>query len=155
MHEHFTHLHSCSFLLLLPLIHSFFRFPFLYSLSPSLRSYLGPFLLSLGLLPAVSAATTSFMTLFTSSSASVQYIALDRVMPDYGLILFLLAAMASYVGQRFIVGPIRKRNMTSLLVLILGGIIASAALLLCITGGMQIVSDYRSGANMGFKALCN
>lgn len=116
--------------------------------------YLGPFLLTLGLLPTVSAATTSYMTLFTSSSATVQYIALGRVLPDYGAILFFLAGVASYIGQRFIVGPIRKRNMTSLLVLILGGIIGLAAVLLCITGGMQIVRDYKQGNSFGFKSLC-
>jgi hypothetical protein len=84
----------------------------------------------------------------------VQYIALGRVLPDYGAVLFFLAAIASYVGQRFIVGPIRKRNATSLLVLILGGIIGSAAVLLCVTGGIQIIDDARRGASFGFKSLC-
>lgn len=114
----------------------------------------GPFLLSLGLLPTVSAATTSFMTLFTSSSSTVQYIALGRVKADYGILLFFLAMVASYVGQRFIVGPIRKRNKTSLLVMILGGIIGGAAILLCVTGTMQILQDYHQGTSFGFKALC-
>jgi uncharacterized membrane protein YfcA len=102
----------------------------------------------------VSAATTSYMTLFTSSSATVQYIALGRVLPSYGAFLFCLAAVASYVGQRFIVGPIKARNKTSLLVLMLAGIIGAAAILLCITGGMQIKRDYDQGANFGFKTLC-
>ena len=58
------------------------------------------------------------------------------------------------MGQRFIVGPIKRANKTSLLVIILAGIIGSAAVLLCVTGGIQLLDDYRAGENFGFKPLC-
>jgi len=66
--------------------------------------------------------------------------------------------VASFIGQKYIVGPIRERNKTYLLVLLLGGILGIAAILLLTTGVQSIVKDLQlsesGGNNLAFKSLC-
>ena len=73
---------------------------------------------------------------------------------DYGLTLFAMAMVASFIGQKYIVGPIRERNKTHLLVLLLGGILGIAAVLLLIVGVQNIMNDVKNGNSLNFKSLC-
>eukprot|EP00048_Salpingoeca_helianthica_P009770 m.140050 g.140050 ORF g.140050 m.140050 type:complete len:607 (+) comp14943_c0_seq3:3053-4873(+) len=114
----------------------------------------GPFLLYLGLLPMVSTATTSYLTLFTSASATIQYISLGRVPVDYGVTLFLLSMAASLTGQYAIVKPIKRRKKIYALVFILAAIIVSATILLLVTGSLRFKQQSDDGGHMGFSPLC-
>ncbi len=103
----------------------------------------------------MSAATTSYLTLFTSASATIQYITLGRVPADYGVTLFLLAMAASVAGQYAIVRPIKRRRKVYVLVFILAAIIVCATILLVITGAIHVKQQADDGGNMGFSPLCN
>lgn len=72
----------------------------------------------------------------------------------YGGILFALALVASWVGQYFIVGYIRRTGKNSYIAFILAFIIILATILLCVLGIIQIVDDVKAGEGIGFSPLC-
>lgn len=115
----------------------------------------GPFLLYIGLLPTVSSATTSYLTLFTSASATIQYIALGRVMPGYGVLFFLISLVAAAVGQLVIVQPIKRQRKTYVLVFLLAAVIICSAILLVVTGAMRVKQQADDGGRVGFSPLCD
>eukprot|EP00730_Choanoeca_flexa_P012391 TRINITY_DN4159_c0_g1_i1.p1 TRINITY_DN4159_c0_g1~~TRINITY_DN4159_c0_g1_i1.p1 ORF type:complete len:496 (+),score=114.36 TRINITY_DN4159_c0_g1_i1:220-1707(+) len=116
---------------------------------------LGPLLLQLGMIPMVSSATTSYMTLFTSTSSFMQFVVLNRVPFDYGAVLFGMAIVASAVGQVVLNSYIRRTGKNSIIAFILGGIISLATVLLVVTGGIRIADDAAAGKSFGFRALCD
>jgi len=59
----------------------------------------GPQMIEMGMLPEVAAATTAFMIIFTSASATVSYGALGLMAWDYALPLFLIGVIFTLVGQ--------------------------------------------------------
>ncbi len=115
---------------------------------------LGPLLLALQMHPMVSMATTSYMTLFTSCSSFAQYAVLNRVIWSYGGLLFGVALVASWAGQYFFVGYIRRTGKNSLIAFILAGIIILATILLCALGIVNIIDDVNNG-DTGFTGICD
>lgn len=95
------------------------------------------------------------MTLFTSISATVQFLVLDRIPWDYGLALFLVGAAASIFGQLVILGYAKRSGKNSLLVFATAFIIIVSAILLCVTGALNIKEDVDSGKSLGFRPLCD
>ena len=106
------------------------------------------------MLPAVSLATTSFVTLFTASSSSIQYLSISRVPTDYGVVFFFIAMTAAALGELAIVGPIKRRKKVFVLVFILAGVLICSLVLLVVTGAMRVEQSYRAGQSMGFRSLC-
>lgn len=115
---------------------------------------LGPMLLALGLVPIVSASTTSYMTLFTSSSSTIQFITFGRVPLDYGIMVFLVAMLASLVGQLSVLTFVRRNKRNSIIIFVLAAVIGIATILLLVTGIIDIKEDYDEGKSFGFTALC-
>lgn len=99
-------------------------------------------------------ATTSFITLFTSSSSVVQYLVLGRIRAGYGLAIFILSGLSSFVGQHLLFAFIKRTGRNSVIAFIMGIIITVAAILLCVTGAIDIVKDYKNGESFGFHSLC-
>merc|ERR1711900_8213 len=95
---------------------------------------LGPLLLALGLVPIVSASTTSYMTLFTSTSSTIQFITFGRVPLDYGLMVFFVAMLASLVGQLSVLSFVRRYKRNSIIIFVLAAVIGIATILLLVTG---------------------
>eukprot|EP00049_Salpingoeca_infusionum_P016877 m.350948 g.350948 ORF g.350948 m.350948 type:complete len:497 (-) comp16161_c0_seq1:497-1987(-) len=116
---------------------------------------LGPLLLQLGMVPLVSSATTSFMTLFTSMSSTTQYLVLNRVPAGYGAALFGLAMVSSALGQFVVLGYVKRTGRNSLIAFILSFIIILSTILLVIMGVLDIVADAREGLSFGFRSLCD
>ena len=94
------------------------------------------------------------MTLFTSISATTQYLVLNRVPFDYGLLLFLLGISSSWLGQKYILRYAKKTGRSSLLVFAIAFIIVVSAILLCVPGGMNVARDIKNHKPMGFMPLC-
>merc|ERR1712072_875821 len=59
----------------------------------------GPQMLEMGLLPEVAAATTAFMIMFTSASATISFAALELVAWDYAAVLFVVGIVCTLLGQ--------------------------------------------------------
>eukprot|EP01147_Barroeca_monosierra_P005872 gene5872-9069_t len=116
---------------------------------------LAPMLLQLGIHPLVSAATTAYMTLFSAAGSFTQFIILERVPLDYGAALFVLACLASTLGQILVFTYVRKTGKTSVIAFILGIVICLAAIMLAVSGGIQLKDDYDQHKSFGFRPLCN
>lgn len=112
----------------------------------------GPVLLELGISPDVTAATSSYMILFTSLSSSIQYILLGKLVWDYGLVLFILGLMASFLGQTFLNYLVHKYGRKSYIIFSVAFVIATSTLLLVIT---EAVDLFKAGGNHGFVWVCS
>ncbi|EGD79068.1 hypothetical protein PTSG_02036 [Salpingoeca rosetta] len=116
---------------------------------------LAPLLLQFNMHPLVSSATTAYMTLFTSAGSFTQFVILNRVPYDYGIALFLLAAAASVVGQILLHSYVRRTGNSSVIAFILGFVIGLAAIMLLVSGSLQLKAAHDRGESFGFKPLCS
>jgi len=116
---------------------------------------IGPLLLELGVLANVSAATSSFMILFTSASSIVQFAALGLIPYDYGLFLFVVGFFYGHVGQSFLNFIVKKYNRKSIIVISVVFIVGISAILLL---GSQIYNYVNMPTNVtisyGFRQYC-
>ncbi len=94
------------------------------------------------------------MTLLTSLSATVQYLVLDRIPWDYGLALLLVGAGASLFGQLVILSYAERSSRNSPLVFAMAFINIVSAILLGVTGALNIKRDVDEHRGVGFKPLC-
>jgi len=114
----------------------------------------GPLMLEFKMLPEVAAATSSFMILFTSVAAIIQFAILDRLIPDYSIWFALLGFVSSLLGQFVLTRVVKKYRKTSLIVLCVAVVIALSTVLLVTIGIMNIVEDIRAGLSFGFRSPC-
>lgn len=73
----------------------------------------GPQMIEMGMLPEVASATTAFMIIWTSASATVSFGALGLVAWDYAAFLFCIGVAFTWVGQLIFDFIIRKYNSRS------------------------------------------
>ena len=102
----------------------------------------------------VSAATTAYMTLFSAAASFTQFVLLDRVPFDYGLILCGLACIASVCGQIALYTYVRRTGNTSIIAFILAAAIGTANVMLLVSGVIEVKGDYDEGKSFGFNSLC-
>jgi len=114
----------------------------------------GPLLLEFKMLPEVVAATSSFMILFTSVAAVIQFAVLDRLIPDYALCFVIIGFSSSLLGQFLLTKTVKKYGKTSLIVLCVSVVIGLSTMLLVTVGIMNIVEDVKANVNFGFKPIC-
>ncbi len=95
---------------------------------------LGPLLLGLNMEPRVVAATTGFMLLWTGFAGSAAYLAVGKLPWRYFLWFGTLGAVAAQSGQRVVKYLIDRTGRPSIVVLLLGGIILSAVVLMTTIG---------------------
>ena len=116
---------------------------------------MNPVMLELGLLPEVSTASSSFMILFTSSIAIIQYLTADMVDVDYGIWVGCLAVVGSAIGVLVLKKLVTKYQRSSLLVLLLAVILAVAAIVIASYGIYDIIDKEEKGeAEYGFSEFC-
>lgn len=85
----------------------------------------------------------------------MQFLVLDRVPFDYGILLFCMALIASAVGQVVLNNYLRRTGKNSVIAFIMGGIISLATILLVATGAVRIAEDAKAGKSFGFSGLCD
>lgn len=116
---------------------------------------MNPVMLELGLLPEVSTASSSFMILFTSSIAIIQYLTADMVDVEYGIWVGCLAVVGSAIGVLVLKKLVTKYQRSSLLVLLLAVILAVAAVVIASYGIYDIIDKEEKGeAEYGFSEFC-
>ena len=101
-------------------------------------------MLQLGVDPSVSAATSSFMIIFTASSSSIQYALLGRLSSLFGFYGGLAGFGGGLVGQLVVTHLVTKHKKQSILVFMLAGITICSAIAIVVvqaaTGGLSDTS---------------
>lgn len=86
----------------------------------------GPLMLEMGVLPTVASASAATMILYTASSASLSFFIFGMLGADvsYGFALFLIGIVCTWVGQSVVTGLVTKSGRQSIVVLVIGTVIA-------------------------------
>lgn len=111
----------------------------------------GPVLIEIGLPPDVVAATSSYMILFTSVSSSIQYILIGKIMWDYGVVLFVIGMVASFVGQTILNWIVGKYARKSFIIFVIALVIGASAVLLVLS---EVVQFLQTGGDNSFQWSC-
>ena len=106
---------------------------------------LGPMMIELGVLPQVSSATTGTMVLLTSSSAAAVFLLSGLIPIDYAIAFGLVAMAGGFVGKICITALVRKYRASALIVLLLGGLIATSMLATTAAGLLDLRSKAMAG----------
>ncbi|GFP79086.1 hypothetical protein PHJA_000052100 [Phtheirospermum japonicum] len=115
---------------------------------------ISPLLLQIGIEPEVTAATCSFMVLFSSTMSAIQYLLLGME-NIYGPLTFAaICFVASLVGLTLVQRAIMKNGRASLIVFSVGTVMALSTVLITGYGAVDVWWDYTSGMSMGFKKPC-
>lgn len=103
-----------------------------------------PLLLAMGVHPAVTTATSSCMTFFTSASATTAYVIYGLVMYDYAAVCLVIGFSAALFGQMLMArarsAPGGNFERNSLIAFSIGGVILLSAFLMTILYVLMIVS---------------
>ncbi|XP_051125336.1 sulfite exporter TauE/SafE family protein 2-like [Andrographis paniculata] len=115
---------------------------------------ISPLLLQIGIEPEVTAATCSFMVLFSSSMSAIQYLLLGMQHIRGALVLSAVCFVASLVGLTLVQRAILKYRRASLIVFSVGTVMALSTILMTTFGAIETWRDYTSGQSMGFNKPC-
>jgi len=115
---------------------------------------LSPVMLEFNLLADVTAATASFMILFTSISSTAQYFVSGTLIEDYGLFFAGVGLLSSFVGQTLLNWLLKKYNRRSYIVIAIFLVIAASTVLLLVTGMIRVVKMIQQHQPMGFHSYC-
>jgi len=116
----------------------------------------GPLMLEMGMQPAVSSATSTFMILFTSSLTTLQFLVGGLLRLDYAIFYACVGALGTVAGSKAVGALVKRFKRQSILALLLGINIAVSAIVMGIVGGARIVDDV-ARADWGafdFQPLC-
>ena len=102
----------------------------------------------------VTAATISFMVLFSSSMSVVQYLILGKKHIEQALVFTMVCFLASIFGLVLIQRAIEKWGRASLIVFSVSILMALSTISITGFGPIDVWRDYKSGKNMGFKLPC-
>ena len=109
---------------------------------------LGPLFVALNFQPQVGTATTGFMILFTAFGGTVKYVAVGRLPWQYLLWFGGIGIAGGQTGQRVVKKLLAKTGRPSLVVFILGSIIALAVTIMTASGIINGVNAANTGANL-------
>jgi uncharacterized membrane protein YfcA len=115
---------------------------------------LSPMMLEMQVLPEVVAATSTYMILFTSLSAVVQFAVLGRIIWDYAGVYCVIGFFSAIVGQSLLSYIVKKYNKTSIIVFCIVAVISCSVILLGVTGIMRFADQVKHGAYLGFNPYC-
>ncbi|KAN0034117.1 hypothetical protein ACTFIV_000601 [Dictyostelium citrinum] len=110
----------------------------------------GPVLLQMGLVPDVTAATSSYMILFTSASSAIQYILVGKLRWDYGIVYYVIGFVSCFFGTQTLIWIVKKYQRRSYIVFLIGFVITFSTILLVITEGI----DFFKYRNLTFDSIC-
>lgn len=114
----------------------------------------GPLMLEMGLLPAVSSATSSFMILFTSGIAATNYAILGSLDMYYAPALFVTGLVSTLLGQWGLSSLIKQFKKQSIIVLAISVVVGISAVAMGVVGVMTTMNEIEHGQPQGFHSLC-
>lgn len=112
-----------------------------------------PLLIELGVSPQTTAATASFMILFTSSSAVAQFLVLHLIPVQYGIFFSVLGFVGTCVGQIGITKLMKRTQKSWYILLSMTLVLAISTIMLSYMGITKVVSRH-SKADLSFQPLC-
>ncbi|XP_042490144.1 sulfite exporter TauE/SafE family protein 5-like [Macadamia integrifolia] len=115
---------------------------------------ISPLLLQIGIPPEVTAATCSFMVLFSSSMSAVQYLLMGIKDIDAVLIFTLICFVASLVGLVIVQTAIVRYGRASLIVFSVAIVMALSTILITSFGAVDVWQSYMTGKYMGLRLPC-
>nr|GMC49116.1 sulfite exporter TauE/SafE family protein 3 [Ipomoea batatas] len=115
---------------------------------------MGPLFLELGVPPEVSTAISTFIMVFSSSIAVVEYYLLKRFPVLYAVCLTVVATSAAFVGQHAVRKVIAVLGRASLIIFTLAFIILISTISLGGIGISNMIKKIHHHENMGFESLC-
>ncbi|KAL1202327.1 Sulfite exporter TauE/SafE family protein 1 [Cardamine amara subsp. amara] len=115
---------------------------------------ISPLLLQIGIAPEVTAATCSFIVLFSSTMSAIQYLLLGMEHAGTAAIFALICFVASLVGLMVVKKVIAKYGRASIIVFAVGIVMALSTVLMTAHGALNVWNDFVSGRYMGFKLPC-
>ena len=114
----------------------------------------GPLMLEMGMIPAVSSATASYMIIYTSATAALSYAIAGQVEPTYAVALFIVGFLSTLIGQAVLNALLKRVRKQSVIVFLIGVIIAISAFAMAVVGGYNFYHTWRRGRSQGFLPLC-
>ena len=99
----------------------------------------GPLMLEMGVLPEVSSATSATMILLTSSAATISYFIFSALNINYAIWLFFIGLIFTVAGQIGVDYLVKQYGRPSLIVFVIGTVVALSAVAMGIEGGKSIV----------------
>ncbi|XP_050212787.1 sulfite exporter TauE/SafE family protein 2-like [Mercurialis annua] len=115
---------------------------------------ISPLLLHVGIHPEVTAATCSFMVLFSSTMSAFQYLLAGMEHIDTALIFAVICFVASLVGLLVVQKSIQKNGRASIIVFSVSVVMGLSTILITSFGAIDVWRDFESGTNMSFKLPC-
>jgi uncharacterized membrane protein YfcA len=115
---------------------------------------LSPMMLEMEVLPAIVSATATYMILFTSLSAVVQFAVLGRIIWDYAGAYCVIGLVSAIVGQSILSYIVKKYNKTSIIVFCIVAVLGCSVILLGVTGIMRLADQIKHDAVSGFNPYC-
>merc|ERR1719198_835540 len=109
---------------------------------------IGPLFMQVGLEPKVGTASCAFMILWTATSGVVQYMALGKLGWEFMGCCVAVGFVSGQIGQRGVNYVLEKSGRPSLVILLLGGVIAVACSAMTIGGGVRVASQALSGEDI-------
>jgi len=113
----------------------------------------GPLMLEMNVYPPVTSATSATMILFTSSAASVSYLLFEQLNLNYAVVLFCLGIIFTLAGQIGLNKLVKKYKRNSLIVLLIGTIVALSAVAMGIESCGSIIDLFKGEAEPG-SSIC-
>ena len=115
---------------------------------------MGPVLLGRGLSPQQSSATSMIMVTCMSLSAAIDFL-YSGLVPAWQSAFALVTFAASGLGMSLIAGIVKKTGRSSLIVLILGGLVAFGGAATLGVGINNAITNYKKGIDpFSFQSLC-
>jgi len=114
---------------------------------------LSPLMLSLGVLPEVTSATSTFMILVTSLSAMTQYLSMGELPLDYGVCFAAVGLVSAVVGQQLTDLLVKRFQKKSLIVFAIAAVLGASTVLLISAGTVNLLNSAQH-RDFGFQSPC-
>jgi uncharacterized membrane protein YfcA len=107
----------------------------------------GPLMLAMGVLPTVSAASSSVMIFCTSFTATTSNIVFGLLLPDYGLLLFTVGFLSTLLGQMCLSYLMKQSKRNSYIAFSIGFVVLISAILMTFQSILSIITKVSEGTS--------
>ncbi|KAG1347288.1 sulfite exporter TauE/SafE family protein 5 [Cocos nucifera] len=115
---------------------------------------INPVLLQIGIPPRITAATTTFIVLFSASMSMVQYAILGMKGIGQASIYAAVSFVASALGLAVVEKAIEKSGRVSIIVFMVSMVMVLSTVSITCFGAIDVWRQYTTGSYMGFKPPC-
>jgi uncharacterized membrane protein YfcA len=116
----------------------------------------GPLMLAMGVHPAVSAASSACMILFTSFSATTSFVVFGLLRADYGVVCLLVGFVTTWCGQVAMNVLMQRTQRASYIAYSIGGVVLLSALLMTVQSVLSMAerAEMQAAGVLVEKGIC-